>query len=264
MEVCNARADDQKKDCLTDPIRLQDQQASLTAALARAQAKQVAAATARNAIKALPPAGDYIYIYVLSPSPDHKTTVTITAKDAISGDATALGTVVMTWQGSNFSISTGLLISTMRNRTYANDPVIVNCAPVTTTTTSTGTPITTTNTIVTESDTQPSFVTPLVFVNYEFTSWCSGKCGFLASGGIGANLTTTTADFAAGPSFRYKEAIFTRSLHIGRETFPANGITVGDTQLPETVTTVPTEMEFRFRGHLPHSHSIAPPKIHLP
>jgi hypothetical protein len=56
---------------------------------------------------------------------------------------------------------------------------------------------------------------------------CPGHCGFLLSAGVGLNLTTKTAEFAAGPSFQAWGVLLTPSMVFGRQTVLADGITEG-------------------------------------
>ena len=101
-------------------------------------------------------------------------------------------------------------------------------------------------TIVTENDTRPSVVTPLAMLSYEFTrhNYASGKFGMLASGGLGANLTTKSADYAVGISFRYRELLFSPLLHMGRETYLSNGVAVGQ-KLGSSPPALTTEQHFK-------------------
>jgi hypothetical protein len=185
---------------------------------------------------ALPDAGEFYDL--VKPSPDHKATITVTAKDVISGTSTELAKVVVTWRSTPFSISTGILFSTLHNKSYINAPVIVNGVPVLD---SSGK----VTTKVTESDTVPSIVTPLIFLNYEILplSSANGRFGLHLSGGMGSNLTAKTADYAAGISFRYRDILLTPAVHIGRQNDLTNGVTVGQ-ELGSSPPALPQSMHF--------------------
>jgi hypothetical protein len=232
-----ARAVERRKNCLARGSVLEKSQVDLNAALTKLQAKQVALVAVGKALATLPATGDYID--QVASSPNHKATIKITAKDVLSGTSTDVATVVITWQGSNFSLSTGILLSTLPNRVYANSPIIVNGVP---STDGSGKVLT----IVTENDTRPSVVTPLALLNYEVTrsNYCKGRCGVSISGGLGANLTTKSADYAAGVSWRYRDLLFTPAFHYGRETVLSNGVNVGQ-KLGSSPPALPTQMLFR-------------------
>ena len=183
--------------------------------------------------------GEGAFVAKITGEVNKKATVKVTAKDVSTGTSTDVATVTITWQGTNFSLSSGILLSTMPNRTYANSPIIINGVPVLD---SSGK----VTTEVTESDTRPSVVTPLALFNYEFTrkNHVGGKFGVLVSGGLGANLTTKSADYAVGVSFRYREILFSPMLHLGRESFLSNGVTVGQ-KLGSSPPTLPSEQEFK-------------------
>jgi hypothetical protein len=223
--------------CLSIAAEYQKSQYGLDTALTRLQSRQTALAATRAALDALPDAGDFIND--IASAPDHKATIKITAKDVFSGASVDVGSVVITWQGSNISISTGILLSNLPNRTFANTPIIINGVPKTD-------PSGKVLTMVTETDTKPSVVTPLAFFNYELP-WVTakeGKFGILLSGGIGANLSAKTADYAAGISFRYREVLFTPAVHFGRENELTNGVVVGQ-MLGSSPPALPTEMHFK-------------------
>jgi len=167
--------------------------------------------------------------YTLQQPKNYNSTVTVAAQEVISKTSTALGTVTISWQSNPWEVSTGILFSTLVSRSYTNAPLIENGQPVLD---SGGKTLT----VVTESDTRPVVVLPLVMLNYRMRrlsgySWenkCPNHCAFLVSGGVGLNLSTKTADFAVGPSFQIGAVLFTTAAHFGRETVLTNGVTVGE------------------------------------
>ncbi len=231
------RAEEQRQFCLTLAQGLQERQTTIHTALLEVQDKITATSALSKALKTLPGGG--VFIARITGDVNKKATVKITAKDVSSGTSTDIATVTITWQGTNFSLSSGILLSTLPNRTYANSPIIINGLPVLDNSGKV-------TTEVTESDTRPSIVTPLALFNYEVTrkNYAGGKFGVLVSGGLGANLTTKSADYALGLSFRYREALFSPMLHYGRETFLSNGVTVGQ-KLGSSPPTLPTEQNFK-------------------
>ncbi|MGD0156155.1 MAG: hypothetical protein ABSB50_08655 [Terracidiphilus sp.] len=227
---------DDLSQCLTDSTRYEKDQIEIDDALAKLQARQAAMITVHAALASVPDAGDFIDD--IQPSPGRKASVKITAKDSLGTTSVELGSVVISWQGSNFSVSTGILFSSLKNKTFANTPIIVNGVPVLD-------PSGKVTTQVTESDTVPSIVAPLIFLNYElpFIHPCLAKCGFLLSGGMGSNLTAKTADYAAGFSIRYRDILFTPAVHIGRINELTNGVVVGQ-KLGSSPPALPTAMHF--------------------
>ncbi len=200
--------------------KMQTDEASIEASFTKLQARQGTVKTIHDPLKSLPEQGTFLDD--VASAPEHKATIKVSAKDVTSSASTDLATVVLTWQGSNFGLSSGILLSVLPNRTYANTPIIVNGVPVL----DSGGKVTT---MVTETDTKPSVMTPLAMFNYELPGvfCCKGKFGVLLSAGLGANLSTKSADYMAGVSFRYREVLFTPALHYGRENFLTNGIAVG-------------------------------------
>ncbi len=216
-------------DCKSKLIQLQQRQAVLNSALAKVQAKEQTLKTASEAIAGLPSAGDYIYQVHLDRNVS--SSIKISAKDVLSGTSTDLTTVVISWQTTSFSVSAGLMVSTMPGRAFTNGPEIVNGAP-------------NGKISVTETDTKPSWVTPLALFNWEAKASHNADWGLLFSAGAGSNLTTKTADFAIGPSVRFRDLIITPALHYGKETILTKGVFVGDTNLGSGVT-APTGTEYR-------------------
>lgn len=166
--------------------------------------------------------------FTVQQSPKYNSTVTVAAQEVISKTSTALASVTISWQSNPWEVSTGILFSTRVGRSFTNAPLIVNGKPVLD---SSGKTLT----VVTETDTRPVVVFPMVMANFRLrdlshSAWenkCPNHCAFLLSGGVGLNLTTKTADFAVGPSFQIGEVLFTTAAHFGRESTLTNGVTVG-------------------------------------
>jgi hypothetical protein len=220
-----------QESCLDDLKPLQITQAKLTDQLAKVQAKKTAVAALREAIIGLPQAGDFVDVVPAS-SINHKAGIKISAKDVFSGITTDVATVTISWQGTNFSLSTGLLISTLPSRTFANTANVTNG-------------VLAGGNTVTEQDIRPSYVTPTAMFNWEPLAFGRSQgFGIDLTVGLGANLTTKSADYAAGISLRIKNVFLTPVVDFGREVELSNGVKVGDTSLG-TLSTVPTEQHFK-------------------
>lgn len=154
---------------------------------------------------------------------NYKATIQVTAQEQIGKTSVPVGTVVITWQQSNWSLSTGVVLSSLANQSFNNSPLFANGVPVTDASGKT-------LTIVTISKSYPGVISPVFLVNYRIHNYqrAQGKWAFLISGGIGINLATKSADFAAGPSIQYGNFIFGPILHYGRQTNLTNGVKVGD------------------------------------
>ena len=118
------RAEMQRQYCLTLAASLQERQTVLHTGLTEVQDKITAVTALVKALKSLPGGGDYVAR--ITGAVNKKATVRVSVKDVVSGTSTDIATVVITWQGSNFVLSTGLLLSTLPNRVYGNTPIVVN------------------------------------------------------------------------------------------------------------------------------------------
>jgi hypothetical protein len=161
--------------------------------------------------------------YNLTRPPNRKATLKVSAINALDKTSVDVATIVVTWQQSNFVLSTGILFSTLANQTFAASPIIVNGVP---STDSSGKYLT----AVTVDSIRPSIVFPAVFTSYRFItpSWCTAKCSVLVSGGVGANLTSKTTDFGFGPSLQVGSVLLTPLAHFGRQTQLINGVYIGE------------------------------------
>jgi hypothetical protein len=168
--------------------------------------------------------------YTITEGALRNSSITVVAQELLSKANTSLATVTISWQSNPWEISTGILFSTLKNQSYASNPLIVNGVPA-------PDPANPgkTLTIVQDSYTKPTVVAPLVMANYRLgfisrAGWenkCPNHCAFLLSGGVGLNVLAKTADFAVGPSFQIGEVLFTVGAHIGRDTELAQGLAVG-------------------------------------
>ena len=179
---------------------------------------------------------------IIPPITNHsniKATVVITAQEQIGKTSSPIGTVVITWQQTNWSISTGVVLSALKNKTFANSPLYSNGVPM-------GDGSGHTFTQVTVAKSYPGVISPVFFVNYRLHNFQAnqGRWAFLFSGGIGANFVTKSADFAAGPSIQYGNVLFTPAVHYGRQTELINGVHVGD-QLGTSPPALPTNNVYK-------------------
>lgn len=165
-------------------------------------------------------------------------TATITGTEAISKTSSTISTWTATANSYNLVFSAGLGFSNLVNRSFSVTPQFKNGKPVLD---SSGNAIST----ITEVDNHLSVIAPEVLGSYVLpklqwlTSKCSFRCSFLLSGGIGANLTTKSADFDTGISLRIWDVLLTPAVHWGRETRLADGFNIGPvgTNAPSSVPT---------------------------
>lgn len=161
---------------------------------------------------------------VYTEAANRKLTIKLNAQEQIGNTTTALATVVITWQQTNWSLSTGVVPSTLKNQTFANSPVYH----------SDGTPdIDGTGKVLTQvtvAKTYPGIIAPVFLVNYRLHNFQTdqGRLAILFSGGLGLNVATKSADFALGPSLQWGSIVFSALLHYGRQTELTSGVHVGD------------------------------------
>jgi len=166
-------------------------------------------------------------------------TATITAIEVVSKTNSTISTWTTTATSYNVLFSAGLGFSNLVYRTYASSPQIQNGVPVLN---SSGNAVS----LVTETDNKMSVMAPEVLVSYlipglqRLDSACSFGCSLWLSGGVGANLTTKTADFDAGISLRLSDILLTPAVHFGRESRLSNGFTVGNSLGANAPSTLPT------------------------
>jgi hypothetical protein len=154
-----------------------------------------------------------------------------------------------------------LSVSNLKYHTFTAAPVIVNGQPVLD-------PTGKTTTVVTESSTVPSFIAPLGLLSYRINPWsrsngenghCPNGCSFLLSGGVGANLTTKSADFDVGPSFQYGSVLFTPTVHFGRDTRLSDGVAVGQMLGSSPPSPLPTTQSWVVKWGFAVTYSIPIP-----
>jgi hypothetical protein len=114
-------------------------------------------------------------------------------------------------------VSTGIMFSTLENHHFTNAAVINDGVPVTD---ASGKNITN----VVDTVKRPAVILPVVMVHYRMPFFPS----LMASGGVGLNLGTTTAEFVAGPSIKVVGVVISALAHFGRESELTNGVTLGD------------------------------------
>jgi hypothetical protein len=155
--------------------------------------------------------------------------VTIAGTEVVSKTSSTIASVTITQTTNHFAVSIGIGFSNLKFNTYTASPVIVNGQPVLD-------PSGKTTTVVVGNATDFSTIAPEALVSYRLgplshflwqTKYCPNNCSFLISGGIGANLTTKSADFDVGPSFQVGSVLLTPTVHFGRDTRLADGVTVG-------------------------------------
>ena len=167
-------------------------------------------------------------------------TVTITGIEIVSKTSSTIATWTISSTSYNLVLSAGLGFSNLVYRTYASTPQVVNGVPVLN---SSGNALS----VVTETDTHLSVLAPEILGSYvipglrKFDSACSFGCSLLVSGGVGANLTTKSADFDLGASLRLMDFLVTPAVHFGRESRLIDGITVGSQLGANAPSTLPTQ-----------------------
>lgn len=170
-------------------------------------------------------------------------TATVTGIEVVSKTSSAIATWTVSSVTFPFVFSTGLGFSNLVYRTFNNTPLMQNGVPVVG---SNGNALS----VVTESDTKLSVMAPEVLGSYlipglsKLEVKCSFGCSLLVSGGIGANLTTKSADFDTGLSIRIANFLLTPAIHFGRESRLIDGITVGSQLGPSAPSTLPTETKW--------------------
>jgi hypothetical protein len=202
----------------------QDQLEASLASLRTGQAALVDAATLLNGIDEtkVSPTQDQP-LGGASTYANRQATVKIAAQDLISKATTGLGTVVITWGGTNWEMSGGALFSALQSRTYQNSPIIVNGQPKLDAAGKISTRIS-------ESDTRPMII-PAVMAHYRFLEGVpagqSQRLALLWTAAVGVNPYSGSADIATGPTFSYRGFMVTPALHFTRDLRLTNGLVVG-------------------------------------
>jgi hypothetical protein len=151
----------------------------------------------------------------------------ITMTDALSKDKTDLGTVTASWNSTRWEVSAGTVFSTRPIRSYG-----------------------VANSVITESNTRP-MVVPFALAHYNLWETTAGRyrVALLASGGMGVNTNTKSADFGYGLSLSYRGVYLSALNHKARETVLSGGLVTGQT-VASSVTTAPTELKWKSQAHL--------------
>ena len=216
-------------------------EARIKATIASIQTAQAALLVSFNALDTLDeqPASQ---AYQFVTSPYVTSVVSISGQDIVlKTPATPIVTATINAQAIPWVLSGGIGFSTLKSFTYANTPIIINGVP---SVDSGGKTLTQ----VTSTSTSPAIITPMALVSYRVNALsrakremsCRGSCAFLLSGGIGANLTSKSADFDTGVSFQIGSVMFTPSVHFGRESRLTNGVFVGE-KLGSSPPALPTQ-----------------------
>lgn len=224
QEICNELVGNQKR--LDDNVKaLQDAQKAL------ADLQPVL-----KAVKSIPPTT----VPPISNAANLKAAIRISAQEQIGKTSIDIATVVITWQQTNWSLSMGVVLSSLANQSFANSPHFVNGVPVK----DANGNITTT---VTRAQSYPGIISPVFLVSYRLHNFQrdSGRWALLVSGGLGANIVSKSADFAFGPSLQYGSVIFTPAVHYGRQTELTSGVQVND-QLGSSPPSLPTNNPYKF------------------
>ena len=157
-------------------------QAQLESSLASLQTAQATVMQAAGILKKIDQTKAFATDQVYGPNSakvGRTATVKVTTQDTVSNSPLVLGTVSVTWGGSRWEVSTGVLFSTLANRSFQASPQIVNGQVQLD---SSGK----TNTSITESITRPSVV-PIALAHFRFIEAARGdrRIAFLMSAGMG-------------------------------------------------------------------------------
>jgi hypothetical protein len=166
--------------------------------------------------------------------------ITVAGTEVVSKSANPIATVTINVTATPWVVSAGLEVSSIKNKTYAPVPAYSMGAPVL-------------NNGVAEvtvggTASDFSFIAPLGLLSFRLNSlshwdWetkCPNSCALLLSAGVGANLTSKTAEFAAGPSFQIGGVLITPTVHWGRDTRLSDGFYVNEPLGTGAPSTLPT------------------------
>jgi hypothetical protein len=179
----------------------------------KAQAALLATSARLNVMLTLPQKPSF----TISEPKDYASSIDISSQETMDGEKTSLATVSIVWRHNPWEVSTGILFSTLQNRSYTNVALFENGAPVLN---DEGKSLTQ----VQESIKRPAVLFPVVMIHYKLpkATWLMG------TGGIGLNLGTTTPEFVVGPSIKVVGVTFSFLAHYGRETSLSDGVKPGD------------------------------------
>jgi len=209
----------------------------LSAALDDAKKAQAALLSTESKLKALVSLPQEPTFVIAQPK-NYTSAIDVSAQEIMAGAKTSLATVNIAWQSNPWEISTGIMFSTLENRTFTNVAVFGNGAPQLDAEGKT-------LTMVQESIKRPAVLFPIVMVHYKMPF----SDRLMASAGVGLNLGNTTAEFTVGPSIRLFGLIFSPAVHFGRETGLASDVKPGDklgVDPPDPPTETHWAKEFRW------------------
>jgi len=180
--------------------------------------------------------------YRFPTSKNNNLSIVIAGVEVVNKVTSAISTVAINPQANRWVVSSGIAGSNLTFHTYINAPMLVNGEPVLSGTGQT-------ETIVTRLSTSPSFIAPEALISYniiphawtQYLNKCPNNCTFLLSGGVGANLTSKTADFDVGVSFQVGGVLFTPAVHFGRDNRLTDGVYVGQMLGTSPPSPLPTE-----------------------
>ena len=201
-------------------------QAALRASVASLTTARTAladAATTLNDMKDLAP-GATLTLGGFPAGTNRTATVKITTVDVVTKATVTLTTVTVHWGGTRWEISTGAIFSRLPSRKFDAAQIIENGKPQLDANGKI-------NTRVTETGTRPMIV-PIVLVHYRLAEgvprFQGQRFALLATGGIGVNPYSTTADLAGGLTFSYRGLMISGLAHRTRDLHLTNGLKVGD------------------------------------
>ena len=168
---------------------------------------------------------DKIETSAYGPARSVKSTVTVT--DLLSKDKTDLGTISASWNSTRWEVSTGTVFSTRPIRSYS-----------------------VASSVVVESNTRP-MVVPFALAHFNLWEMTAGqhRVALLASGGIGINPNSKSADFGYGASIGYRGVYLSALNHKSREVTLSGGVKPGQT-VDSSVTKPATELVWQSRFRL--------------
>jgi hypothetical protein len=234
-------ADDVKEFCGDKAAGYANNEARINSAISDVQKAQSALLQTVQVITSWPGSPATV-AYKFTASKLKNMVVTISGQEIVTKTNSPIATVTINPQANPWVISLGLAFSNLTYHTYTNAPIIKNGQPVLDMSGKT-------LTVVTQAGTSPSVIAPEAFVSYRLRklsgfNWenrCRNGCSFLLTGGVGANLTSKTADFDTGVSFQIGGFLLTPTIHFCRDARLSNGVKIGDMLGSSPPSTLPTE-----------------------
>jgi hypothetical protein len=245
--------------CRKVAVKLSNQEASIDTAVTDIQKVQDALLQTTQTIQFWPGTPPKL-IYKITSQKHLNFSVVIAGTEIVSKANSPIATVTINTAANSWVASVGLGFSNLKYHTFAATPIIVAGQPVLD---SSGK----VTTQVTRTDTVPSVIAPVGLLSYRLTkfsrfNWenkCPGGCSFLLSGGVGANLTTKSADFDVGPSFQIGGVVITGAVHFGRDTRLTNGVAVGQQLGSSPPSSLPTTTAWVTKYAITFTYSIPIP-----